>query len=348
VVPNIDKTGGGIVPILDGDVSDAAWSVSPDVSVLTEEGANFGGSGESRVSIRAVHDALRIYFAITWDDPTRSLKHQPLLKQDDGWHIVRTAALPAGEEQFFEDAFSLLISRPNLPVIGAAIHLSPRPLPDAPAAESGRGLHYTDPGALTDVWVWRADHGGLDGYLEDAHISSPQSATLRQLAGEERYAGGFANDPGPDCYRDNFVETPQGNSLYAATPLRLPVSLSATAAMMGDIHHSGDVSEEQGVKWWMTPADTVPFTRAADSTIPAGTVIPGVLVLCVPSGDLADVAGVARWSAGRWTLELSRLLDTGSVSDVPIETGAMIWLAAFDHAATNHTHHVRPLIVELQ
>jgi cytochrome b561 len=76
------------VPILDGDTSDRAWRNIQPFSVMTNQGGNFDGKGESRIDIRAVHDGTWAYFLFTWDDPTRSLKHLPLVKEIDGWHML--------------------------------------------------------------------------------------------------------------------------------------------------------------------------------------------------------------------------------------------------------------------
>src|SRR5216683_1895414 len=65
-------------PILDGDTSDRAWRSIQPFSVMTNQGGNFDGKGESRIDIRAVHDGTWAYFLFTWEDPTRSLKHLPL------------------------------------------------------------------------------------------------------------------------------------------------------------------------------------------------------------------------------------------------------------------------------
>src|SRR6266849_647763 len=75
------------VPILDGDTSDRAWRNIQPFSVMTNQGGNFDGTGESRIDIRAVHDGTWAYFLFTWEDPTRSLKHLPLIKEIDGWHM---------------------------------------------------------------------------------------------------------------------------------------------------------------------------------------------------------------------------------------------------------------------
>jgi hypothetical protein len=342
-IPAIDGLSGGNLPVIDGDLSDPVWASAPPVDVLTDQGANFDGSGTSKIEVRAVHDGERVYFAFTWDDPTRSLKHFPLIKTADGWRMGKTEAVPAKEEQYAEDKFSVLLSRPTYPVVGAAIHLSPKPLSRYPASASGRGLHYTAPGTFTDVWVWGADHGGWAGYLDDAQFTAPKEPTESQVSGAEPYTGGFGLDRGDDCYADNVQTLADGSR----APRWVPRDLTATTAEMGEVHESPEVSDDTGSKWWIDVSETQPFTGVSDQRIPVGTIIPSVVAICTPSGDRADVRGTAQWAAGRWTLEVVRRLDTQSDQDIEIATGVQMWLAAFDHSATRHTRHLRPITLEL-
>jgi hypothetical protein len=347
-VPSTLQLGAVKAPIIDGDISDAVWAAAPTLSVLSDQSTDFGGAGQSRIDVKAVHDAEHIYFAFTWEDPTRSLKHLPLIKGNTGWRLLQSQPEAAREDVFSEDKFSVLLSRPTLPLLGAAIHLSPQPIPGYPASATGRGLHYTGPGNLADVWVWRAAHGGLIGYVEDAHFTEALEPTPAQTAGQQRYAGGFEADPGDACFSDNFQKPPMSQKVASVTPLRLPRDLQAIAAERGEVHMAADVSEDEHARWWITTTETEPYTPAADQRIPVGTVMPSVLMTCTPSGDRADVQGMARWSAGRWTLEVARPLDTKSARDIPIASGVMMWLAAFDHSATRHTRHIRPITLELQ
>jgi hypothetical protein len=348
IVPAIDEAGRLEAPVLDGDISDPIWSYSPPIRVLTDQGASFGGTGESWVEIRAAHDKDNIFIALVWEDKTRSLKHRPLIKRIDGWHVASTQPTPETEEFYNEDQFSVLLSPPTVPVVGGAIHLSPRPVDGLPPGASGRGLHYTNAGSIADLWIWRADHGGLVSTLEDAHFAPPSAPTSEQLAGNERYAGGYVPDAGDDCFIDNFLPTNHQDASHPAKPIRLPKDLAVTALEMGDIHGSPDVSESEDARWWLRMDDSEPYSAERDVSIPLRTVIPGILMTCTPSGDRADVKGIARWSADRWTLELSRPLDTKSPEDLPIQNDAMIWLAAFDHAATRHTRHIRPIYLDIR
>ncbi|PMU32678.1 hypothetical protein C1Y12_29305, partial [Pseudomonas sp. FW305-47B] len=48
-------------PKLDGAMGDPTWSRAAPVFIRTQQGANLGGSGESLVEVRAVHDGQKIY-----------------------------------------------------------------------------------------------------------------------------------------------------------------------------------------------------------------------------------------------------------------------------------------------
>src|SRR5450432_4862363 len=98
------------VPILDGDTSDRAWRNIQPFSVMTNQGGNFDGKGESRIDIRAVHDGTWADFLFTWDDPTRSLKHLPLVKEIDGWHMLHNGYESGDEHEYNEDKFSVLLT----------------------------------------------------------------------------------------------------------------------------------------------------------------------------------------------------------------------------------------------
>ena len=63
-----------------------------------------------RVDIRAVHDGTWAYFLFTWEDPTRSLKQLPLIKEVDGWHLLHNGFEAGDEHEFNEDKFSVLLT----------------------------------------------------------------------------------------------------------------------------------------------------------------------------------------------------------------------------------------------
>ena len=333
-------------PKIDGDLSDPAWSKSAVSVVMTTQGGDFGGTHQSRVEIRALHDGEYAYFAFTWDDPTRSLKHLPLLKDQDGWHVVASRGDLVDESVYNEDKFAVLLSPGGLPLIGAAIHLSVVPLLGRPPASSGRGMHYTLDGSILDVWQWRASHGGPNGHIENCHFGGPSNSEDRDEA-NPNYDGGFAVDPGPPRYVSNFVTDGTGREL-SVVPRRLPKNIAAMREAMGRISDATNESESETARWWMTGSESVAYSATGDAALPLGTIIPGIIVPDSFETKRDDVRGFGRWAAGRWTLELVRRLKTDSRYDVEIKDGVLLWVAAFDHSEKRHTRHLRPFQLKLK
>jgi hypothetical protein len=344
----IHRVAAADAPVLDGDTSDRVWRNIEPFSVMTNAGGNFDGKGETRVDIRAVHDGTWAYFLFTWQDPTRSLKQLPLIKQSDGWHLLHKGFEAGDEHEFNEDKFSVLLTTSNVTLAGdRTFHPGPHPIADAPATMTGRGLHFTTDGGYADVWEWKATSGGPTGWMDDTHFGPPLDPTPTQVANLTPYRGGFAADPGRANYTDNFVAD-AGSASGLVRPLRLPTDLAATATAMGEIALDPDLGESEGARWFMTTAESAPYSVDRDRGIPAGTVIPGVIIDGDFSGDRADVRCAARWASGHWALEVARRLDTHSRYDVPLQTGVFMRVAAFDHSQIRHTRHVRPIRLEVE
>jgi hypothetical protein len=338
-------------PILDGDTSDPIWRNVPAFSVMTNKGDHFDGRGESKIEIRAVHDGTWAYFLFTWEDPTRSLKQLPLLKQADGWHLLHDGYESNDEHAFNEDKFSVLFTTLDVDLAGdRTFHASPQPIPNAPATMTGRGLHYTPAaGIYADVWQWKATSGGPTGWMDDDHFGPPADPTPQQVNHVVPYRGGFEPDPGSANYSDNFVFSfDAASGTRYVTPRRLPKNLAATTAAMGQITLDPNVGESDGARWFMTEAESDPYTSERDRQIPVGTVLPGVIISGDFTGDRADVRCAARWASGHWALEVARRLDVTSQYDVPLKTGVFMRVSAFDHTQIRHTRHVRPIRLEVE
>lgn len=338
-------------PILDGDTSDPIWRNISPFSLMTNEGENFDGKGESKISIRAVHDGTWAYFLFTWEDPTRSLKQLPLIKRADGWHLLHDGYDRGEEHAFNEDKFAVLFTTLNATLAGdKTFHAGPQPIADAPATMTGRGLHYTPAeGIYVDVWQWKATSGGPSGWMDDDHFGPPLRPTPMQMNNAVPYRGGFEPDPGTANYFNNF-DAPSNTADVHQTvkPRRLPKDLEAMAAAMGSVNLDPEIGESDGARWYMTEGESVPYATELDRQIPAGTVIPGVIISGKFSGDRADVRCAARWASGHWSLEVARRLDTQSQFDVPIKSGVFMRVAAFDHSQIGHTRHVRPIRIEVE
>ena len=184
-----------------------------------------------------MHDGTWAYFLFTWEDPTRSLKHLPLVKEADGWHLLHSGYEIGDEHDYNEDKFSVLLTTSDVTLAGdRTFHAGPHPVANAPATMTGRGLHFTAAGYV-DVWQWKATSGGPTGWMDDAHFGPPLDPTPMQAANVVPYKGGFAPDPGTANYRDNFTvdaDTSGGTtSSRLIAPLRLPKVVAETTAAMG-------------------------------------------------------------------------------------------------------------------
>jgi hypothetical protein len=185
--------------------------------------------------------------------------------------------------------------------------------------------------------------------MDDDHFGPPLKPTPMQVKNAVPYRGGFEPDPGTGNYANNFeMPIDAADADPIVTPLRLPKDLAATLAAMGQISRDPNVGESDGARWFMTEAETVPYTPEADRLIPVGTVLPGVIISGDFSDDRADVRCAARWASGHWALEVARRLDTGSKYDVPLKTGVFMRVAAFDHTQIRHTRHVRPIRLQVE
>jgi hypothetical protein len=335
-------------PQIDGDLSDPAWRAARTIVVPTQQGANFDGAGASEVEIRAVHDGQFAYFAFVWTDPTRSLKHLPLIKKADGWYLLNEGYGVEDEDAYYEDKFAVLLSNGDALAGDGSAHLGQAPLRGKPAAFSGRGLHYTTDDSVVDVWHWKATRGGLLGFMDDNFFGPPAAPTANEIQGASRYKAGYGADPGKAFYANNFTQRPPGGYDRSILPKRLPRDPAAMQAAMGRIDPSPQQGESEGARWWMTEAESAPYSLQQDARFALGAIIPGVLIGGEYAGDRADVRCAARWAAGRWTLEVARRLDTGSRFDVPISSNTFMWVAAFDHSQTRHTRHMRPVRLELE
>jgi len=338
----IVKINAAEAPLIDGDVSDAVWRRALAQTIVTQHGANFDG-GESKVEVRALHDGTFAYFSFTWTDPTRSLKHMPLVKQEDGWRLMRSAS-PGNEAELHEDKFAVLLAAGGRHLIGAGIHFGRQPIPGKPEGATGRGLHYIA-GGYGDIWQWRASHCGLNGRVDNGHFGPPLPAAAAHSAG--RYPGGFELDPGSLPYQNNFELRSDRETYPLVWPRSFPKSRDALARLQSP-GLDPEQSDAESSAAWLRIEETEPFTEELDRKVPVGTMIPSVLLTPQEGERPTDVVGSARWASGRWSLEVKRRLDTGGPFDVAIKTGALMWVAAFDHAETWHTYHVRPLELEVE
>ena len=338
----------GAKPVLDGNLDEAFWSQARPVSVETHQGVALEGAGASTVRIRAVNDGDMVHFAFEWSDPTRSLKRLPVIKKEDGWHLLHNKADLADESIYYEDKFAVMFSTGGALGTDGATHMGPKPLADRPAALNGRGLHYTTDGSVKDVWQWKASRGGMLGRVDDMHFSPPEPANQAQTRGVGRYSGGYNNDPGKSFYVYNYIGEGPGGYRGPVKLRMLPIDYADIQKKMGKIDLDPDAIDDEGSQWWMFERELVPYSAELDAKIPVGTILPTTMIIGEYSGDRADLTSGARWKDGWWTLEVSRKIKTGGAKDLDFDQPLYMWVSVFDRNQTRHTRHMRPVRLELR
>jgi hypothetical protein len=236
----------------------------------------------------------------------------------------------------------------------ASVHLGSHPLPGEPGAPGGRGLHYTTDGGILDLWHWKSVRNGAEHQADDNFFSPPLPAPAETPRTRDpdsgawlpRYTGGYRKDP-PGTYSGyemNWEFFDEG----LMQPLRLPVDPGdLPPAELIDTAPGASDADIPRMTGWIEFNDTRPYADGPD-TLPVGTLLPSVLPTGRLTGDRGDISARGRWADGRWHLELSRRLDTGSDKDVAIADGVLLWVAVFDHTQTRHAYHLRPIQVRMR
>ena len=337
----------GEAPKLDGAMGDPAWSRARPVYIHTQQGGNLGGSGESMVEVRALRDADNVYFAFRWEDPTRSLRRIPIIKKDDGWHVLDTNTGRQDALDFYEDKISIIFSdNPSLGGSGAT-SMGPHPLPDdKPRPLNERGFHFTTDGSIIDMWQWKASRGGVLGRVDSQYIGPPYEPSKAEASYDARYQGGYTNKPGKAFYSYNFKFVHKDDN-GPVTVQRLPKDLQAQVAALGKYDLDPNSSDDESGRWYMFEEESEPYTAEADARIPVGTILPGVIIAGKYEGERAEVTGVSKWKDGHWTLETKRNLKAAGKYGKDFVAGhdLYMWVAVFDHTQTRHTVHARPVRV---
>jgi hypothetical protein len=337
-------------PKLDGILDEPLWGKARPVTIHTGQGENFGGSGETTIEVRAVQNGDKVFFAVKWADPTRSLRRLPMVKKEDGWHVFDSRAGRMDVVDFYEDKLAIIFS--DKPALGGAgvSNLGPAPLPaDKPRPLNERGFHFTTDGSFVDMWQWKASRGGMLGRVDDQFIGPPYDPSKDDAAYKARYQGGYWNDPGKTIYSYNYKFFPKDYQ-GPVEVLKLPKDWKKTQDQLGKISFDPNTSDDENGRWNMFEDEVQPYSKEEDAKIPVGTVMPGVLISGKYEGDRGDLLGGARWKDGYWTLEIERKLRTGSKYDKDFIPGKDIymWVSAFDHVQTRHTRHPRPVRIVTQ
>lgn len=285
--------------------TDPAWAKAQPLNVELSDGANFGGTGKTTGSLKAVYTGDMLYMLVQYKDPTNSVRRGPYQKQADGsWKQLKDPANKGGDDNvFYEDKWAMLWSINNSikgfeeQGCAATCHLG---------QEKPYGNKYTPgEGQLGDIWHAKGQRTVPIGLVDDQYVD------------HTRY------DPkaSPNAGRKN--EDSQGD--YTPIPLA-----NGKPQFMNVDAKPGNGGGTYGIK----RGTEVPFV---DNFKPGDEV--ASFFMNGLKGDRADVKVTQQWSNGVWTAVASRKLITGSKFDVQftdLKARYPFGFAAFDNAQVRH------------
>jgi hypothetical protein len=296
-------------PVLDGAAEDL-WNSAPALTVQVFGGANMGTTS---VTLRSVHTGDSVYFLAQWADPTESLRRSPWQKQADGsWRKLTDPQAQSGDNNlYYEDKLAFIWnindSIANFNAIGCLVACH--------AGEAGKpyGNKYTArEGELGDIWHWKAVRTAPVGQIDDQYLDHTrydrEAAPGAGRKSDPRTGGG---------YSDN--QTEDGRAPVYALPGNAPAP-----------------------PYWILDSQKVPIDPARYRQ---GDEVPGIVVAPF-TGDRGDITARSVHAGGRWTMEWTRRLDTGSPFDVQFTDLAKSYffgVAVFDNAQVRHAFNAGAL-----
>lgn len=299
-------------PILDGIADEAFWADAPVFEIDVDRGAN---DDEKTVFMRSVYTEDSVYFLLEWADPTESFLRSPWEMQEDGsWVQLKDPDDMGGDNNvWYEDKLSFIWSINNSIAYfdedgcGIACHLSEEGDPKP------YGNKFTEEeGEMGDIWHWKSVRNLNqlhDQYLDNTEYSEDTPSAGRHSDPSE--SGGYVNNVNEDKTAPMYM---------------LP----------------GDDVVHDGSPGYLLESEMVPFDPAV---FEVGDRVPGIYKSPFV-GDGGDISGGWLWEDGKWTLEVGRLLVTGSEYDVQFDDLSAMYffgIAPFDNAQVRHSYHKDPI-----
>lgn len=313
-------------PTLDGVADDAVWANAEAIKIDVQNGFN---NFETTAELKAVYTADTVYFLLSYEDPTESWYRYPWVKQEDGtWKQDKDPNDKGGDNNLnYEDKFAMIwninnsIATFNEKGCGAVCH-------DGENADiKPYGNKYTAAeGELGDIWHWKSvrnlnqiDDQYLDWTTIDTSSPEAQAKTIE--------AGRHSDAKDSGGYADNFASMPDPNDATKTV---------ADKSMPGFISSGYDATT--GYPGYILESEKVAVTKEELDAMPAGTIIPAIIKSEIV-GDRGQISAGWKWADGKWTLEFSRALVTGSETDVQFDDLSAQYffgLAIFENAQVRH------------
>ena len=294
-------------PDMNALAGDPAWARAQPVSAALTGGANFGGKGETKVTLKAVYTADTLYMLVQYADPTDSRRRGPYQKQADGsWKKLSDPADKGGDDNvYYEDKWAMIWPIGNsikgFEQQGCAV-----------LCHEGQGKPFGNKytpveGQIGDMWHMKGARTAPLGFVDDQYVDHTRyDPKTSPNAGRK-------SDPGTDTGEYNPFPLVAGKPQF--------------------MNKDGKPANAGGT-YYIKRGDEVPF----GDTFKAGDEVASFIINPL-KGDRADIRVATAWSNGVHTSVLSRKLVTGSKFDVQFSDLAARYafgFAAFDNAQVRH------------
>lgn len=308
-------------PAIDGDARDAVWKTAPAAKFEAVEGFNFkDGKGKTSGTVQVAYDKENLYLLVTYDDPTYSVRRSPYQKQKDGtWLQLKDPDDKGGDNcVYYEDKLAVIWNIGNsiagFDRFGCQIACH--------GGEPGKpyGNKYTEEaGELGDMWHMKYVRGGTIGQMDDQYLDHtryhPETAKEAGRKSDAKAGGGYTD-----------VKLVNGKPEFMAK--------------------DGKPANKGGT-YWLKDEDKVPFD---DARFKPGDEVASI-VIAPFTGDRGDIKFGSKWEKGKWTMEISRKLVTGSKTDVnfdDLKKSYGFGIAVFDNAQVRHAYVREPMLLQFK
>jgi hypothetical protein len=304
-------------PRLEAGAADPVWAAARPLTFEVNGGVNFGGKGETKVTLKSAYSGDMVYFLIQYADPTNSVRRGPYQKQADGsWIKLKDPADKGGDDNvYYEDKWAMIWpignSIPNWDRRGcmALCH-------DEETSVKPYGNKYTaEAGQMADMWHFKGSRTAPWGYVDDQYVDHTRhDAKASPNAGRK-------SDPGTSSGEYNNFPLVAGKPQFMGRDAK-PLNAGGTP--------------------YIKRGEEMPFD---DSRFKPGDEVASYIVNPL-QGDRADIRVAMTWKDGMHTSVVSRKLLTGSRFDVQFSDLSARYgfgFAAFDNAQVRHATVEDPL-----
>jgi hypothetical protein len=313
-------------PTLDGVADEAFWADAEEIIIDVDGGYD---GFETKVRLKAVYTADSVYFLMTYADPTESFFRYPWQKQEDGtWKQMKDPNDKGGDNNLnYEDKISFIWNINNsiekFETRGCYTACHDGETPDL----KPYGNKYTaGEGQLGDIWHWKSVRNL--NQIDDQYLDWTQYNT------ETAPGAGRKSDPKDGGgYADNFASLPDPADATKTIPNKSIPGFT-----------SPNIDMTTGAPGYILDSEKVALTQEDLDALPAGSYIPGI-IKSEFVGDRGDISAGWKWADGVWTIEIGRLLDTGSEYDVQftdLTASYYFGVAVFENAQVRHATQTAP------